>query len=160
MKSKLMICMACLIMSISAYADSSANQIEPRKPHEAGAAESALSATVATAGAVGIYGVISTSTATGSGVLYTVGTGLVGGGAIIATAGTAGYFFGHLLVLGDQHFLQGKMISATGEFLGPVNRVIYKMINGEELPRNTYATAEGQVIKIDNKKQAITIVDP
>ena len=52
----------------------------------------------------------------------------------VSLAATGGYMVGSIIVDIDKTYFRGVMISEVGDFLGPVNRVIYNLLNEDELP--------------------------
>ncbi len=49
-------------------------------------------------------------------------------------AASTGYLIGDIIVDVDKTYFKGSLISKTGEFLGPINRLIYNMTNEDDLP--------------------------
>jgi hypothetical protein len=52
----------------------------------------------------------------------------------VAAAAIGGYMIGSVIVEADKAYFHGSLISKTGQFLGPINRRIYNMINKDTLP--------------------------
>jgi hypothetical protein len=62
----------------------------------------------------------------------------------VTLAGATGYMIGTVIVKVDQVYFKGSLVSHTGQFLGPINRRIYNMLNDDQLPEEV-VTKDGSL---------------
>jgi hypothetical protein len=75
---------------------------------------------------------------------------VIGESVSVVLAASAGYLVGNIIVDVDRTYFKGSLVSATGDFLGPINRRIYNMTHDDVLPE-IIETADGQFRVVSHK---------
>ncbi len=127
------IILGIMILSSSTYAASSDATSESsmidKKTHIMGAVISGTTGSIYIATAKNVLGEVSSAIING-GAEAVVVPSLI----LVLPSAIGGYLIGSSIVEADQAYFKGALISKTGEFLGPINRRIYNIINKDKLP--------------------------